>query len=698
MKNVIAIDFGHGETAAAYPYQLMKNNAATFEVKRLAFKNNRAIVYSRIFISEDQMKALSEMENITYSELEKLENTLGDFLIGDFSKQINKSGETYNYFKIQPSMFDEKIKGALSDKYGITHGMVMACYAFQVVNDLLSSNPNDLMGYTRNSITLLIGCPTSPAWTSEKEANKFKKLVMDATGVKNVIIIPESRAAMFSSIQTSDNSKAVSADKGAVIFDFGSSTADCTYIWMGKKILEFSWRLGASEIEEILYNSVVKEYNNESSDDNKITDEQSIASSPECTKELRKAKEEFYATKNTIEPICNFSKTEDSTRKLLSVTLDEDKMYSITHTSPLSLVDEHNNLRSGSWYDLCKEFYEYAKEIITSAKVEDEFCPIGSVVITGGASKMPFVRELCKEVFPNCEYYVEDNPSYSVSNGLCWSQISEDKLDICLKRALERINNDPACKIEKLMDMISESLYESLREIIEEKSKEWASGETDLSIQDLINSISDFIKTQEVTEKFMHIIFSQEQEWKKICSTVINESVNAEAQELYCNNVPDYITNYSNKTLYDLNLDFDELIKTICSSLVFTIQKTIIKIVIYILAGVFAFVPGIGTIIMGILIFFADDIASGIPVANGQLSQTRSKHTREIISNRISRDTNRKQKEKIILDVKRSISENLNSGNDFDPEKFQEAIESITKRAMEILLLKFNNKENEYGE
>ena len=61
MNIFIAADIGHGESAGALALFKMNEGKVSHEVKRLSFKNGKPTVYSRIFITEEQMKALSQM-------------------------------------------------------------------------------------------------------------------------------------------------------------------------------------------------------------------------------------------------------------------------------------------------------------------------------------------------------------------------------------------------------------------------------------------------------------------------------------------------------------------------------------------------------------------------------------------------------------------------------------------------------------
>lgn len=678
MKRCISFDIGHGESASAYPTEIMRDGKTDYDVKRLAFDKSRVTVYSRIFISEEQMKELCGMKQITYEKISKL----GSFIIGDFSKQTKTPGQTFSYFKVQPSKFDDVIKeGEYAEKYNITHRMVMSCFIHQAVKEILSSNPNDIEGCNNLNTTLLVGCPTSKEWTAPANRDAYKKLIMNATGFKDIEIIPESRAAMFSSITY--NKKSIAADKGAIIFDFGSSTADCTYMWMGKKIEEFSWRLGASEIEMALWNYFVAKYNTENPD-KKITTQQNIISSDEGIKLLRKCKEEFFDTQNDIDVSLIIEKTEELPKIPLLATVDDESIDEVLHNYPLVFFkDDKQNTSSDSWYCLCKRFFEYAKDKITSMTVDGEPCPITSIALTGGASKMPFVKELCKQVFPKATIYLEDIPSYSVSNGLCWSQIIDNKAVSVLNDILEKVKEVPECKVDSLLRMMADGLVDPLLEIIGDKAKEWSESEADSSIEELIKAVSDYIEKPNVKNQLKKVISEQEAAWKKQCSNTIYAAVKEKSKKLFSKNVPDYIANYSDDAFTQIHLNFEEVINSICSDLVKYIQNTIISIVIFII-GLVIWYTGYGIIIGGPLMYYAEDIADKIPLVRREISKPRRQRFRKKVADNINSNKKDAMSEKIY----KSIKADFENSKVVDDEKIQANMKQIVENAVDVISLK----------
>ena len=675
MKKIISVDLGHGETAAAF---VERNN-----VKPLHFSDRSAAVYSRIFISEEQMAALSKMDTVNYEGLKEL----GGFLIGNFQKQIGCSGVTYNYFKVQPSRFDEAWPDALSQKYGITHGMVMSCFAYEVIDQILRSNL-EINEYNRSNTTLLVGCPTSEKWTEQAYVEQYRELIINATGMEKVVIIPESRAAMFSTV-TGGKGSAVAADLGALVFDFGSSTADCTYMWMGKKLWEFSWRLGASMIEESLYDYVVEDYNRALPENDKIDFEQNVKSMPESTRVLRGVKEEFFSTGNSLEAICSIDKTESKKRKIIPVDLDESLMDRIVKNSVVSFRDDDNRVKSGCWYDLCRDFYTFARSEITSQSVKGETCPIGSIVITGGASKMPFIRELCEEVYPDCEIHLEENPAFSVSNGLCWAFLGEENLQDCIKKALEDIKESGICGVDSLVSEISNLLYDPLMDIISRNADVWAASGVNLPMENLINDIIHEVSTEQVQKQFSDVIRKANYNWEDTCAQEVRTAVLKQAKRLYSDNLPLSSTAVKGVDNINIQMSFDGMVDDVCNGLIGTIKTVILTIIIALIGAIVLFLfPPVSTVIGGALILLSRGIAEDVRIPDALKQQNLAGFIRNRVANNIrARSNNSDKREETVAKLKESVKEQIYKGG-FSDEEFEQQLETTVKNSIEVMLLK----------
>ena len=244
-KITIGIDFGHGEVAAHY----MASNGIS--PCRLSEDNSERALISAIGYQED-----------------------GTVKIG---RAALNCSECYSYFKASPAEWDSPMSG---DPKCRTKKQLMEDYLHQLMKQILELNPelqellrqaeNDVslsenrdfslmkhflefMRQSKDRVLLLVGCPASEEWMHENYRKAYEALISRATGIyiQNVRVVPESRAAIFSAFILNKD-VVIDTTKGVMVFDFGSLTADCTYLLLGRKQEEHSWTLGAGRIEQNL--------------------------------------------------------------------------------------------------------------------------------------------------------------------------------------------------------------------------------------------------------------------------------------------------------------------------------------------------------------------------------------------------------------------------------------------------------------
>lgn len=69
-------------------------------------------------------------------------------------------------------------------------------------------------------------------------------------------ITSESRAAFIKAQQDASSGLPQYIDKGAIVFDMGSSTLDFTYLSDGMKPVDYGYDCGASQVEKIIYKNI----------------------------------------------------------------------------------------------------------------------------------------------------------------------------------------------------------------------------------------------------------------------------------------------------------------------------------------------------------------------------------------------------------------------------------------------------------
>ena len=672
-KLSIGIDLGHGETAAAIPRE---NAQQEYSVARLiTAKGNMQVIPTQIILTNAQMEKLKGQTQPTYGLLKGM----APFQIGACSSYV-EDGERFFYFKVAPKDFDKPCGTTPTAKAcGITHGMVMACFVFALVENIFFYNQDVLLQNKRFEAELLVGCPTTTDWTDNEAQNAYMELVKKATGVNHVRIIPESRAAMFSSIENSENN--ISAANGAVIFDFGSSTADCTYMLLGRKILEFSWTLGAFEVERMMMlealNEAIRQNGVFDPDEDKLL---------EVADSLRTAKESYY---NGMYPpkgksiFCEFLEAETGEIIESAIKIGQPFMDRVTGECETDILCDSTVMRSGSWQALCKAFFQEAKKQIETSTYKDDSgkehtCTVSTVVITGGASKMDFIEPLCKEVYPDCTVILnKSNPSHTVSNGLSWIAITDSNLPACKTAVINQVMGKGVTK--KLVNNLSAEVFKAIKQIAIKEVNTWANQPGDTAtLADLQKQIEATTSKPETKEQIAQICNKVIDEWKLSVGVELENAINSQAQKLYSDQVAkslmlpkDILKELDGNTL-DTSIDTQSLLDGIdFSSTMRTLFTAIIQITIWVVAVLLA-METFGLSLLAAWLF----CPSG--ASDKDMNKPRKQATRQKISSQLGEEMDKKKDE-----IMKSFNENLAKQTD----TLQASLEPMVDGALAIVTL-----------
>lgn len=508
----IGIDLGHGETSAAYV------SDSENKVKRLEVSLYKDLVIpTQVMLTYEQMQKLKGITSPDHALLTEL----GEIKIGNLP--TNSGGcERFAYFKKPPKDFNEIPETAKA--FGVTCGALMACFIHALVNNILEANKIDLGIEDNSELDLLVGCPSTADWTSDEAVQKYEELIKRAVNADSVTVVPESRAAMYSSIENS--SGVISTVNGVAVFDFGSSTADCTYMLLGRAMREFSWALGASQVE---MNMCSRVYAEAAEDGNFETDGESLFSVENL---LKTAKENYYKGVGSPTIVCSFRDKKSGKKINRIVEIDKDFIDKAVAEDRFDVRCKSTYTKNGSYQSLCRDYFNEAR-----TDFENEQLPVKEIVLTGGASKMDFVKPICEEVFPNAYIHMESNPSYTVSNGLGWVGLTDRKIPDMIIGAEEYVQSESAgrnCSIYHLREGLKDRLFEYIVPIIISCAEKWSTtGGDNLSVEDLRVMINKSVPEDEIK----NIFSSEEEQWRHRLMELIGEAVNIQIRELYPENV-----------------------------------------------------------------------------------------------------------------------------------------------------------------
>ena len=358
---VIGIDFGHGETSAAYCSIGWDSNKGQLSgVKDIDFGSNTKVIPSAISITTD-----------------------GKAYIGDaaFLPEVLNKAEANVCFKKKP----ENIDGSAEQ--------LMMRFMKEVYNTIRERNS---ALFTDGNHLVYIATPSG--W-NETAKDLYGQMAAKA-GLPMGGITSESRAAFIKAQQDPDSGLPQYIDKGAIVFDMGSSTLDFTYLTRDNvNPIDWGDDCGASKVEKIIYASK-RDGNEEIIDFEKKYPNLVDA----LLFEARKAKEKVYFHPDMPCRITvNFE------------TIVEDEEFEDTKMKFKYQPGELNQMLEEKGYIGA---IRNAMMIFKNEKITGK--PIHVAFLTGGASRMDFIKDLVKECWnlPDERIYRDQDPSLTISQGV----------------------------------------------------------------------------------------------------------------------------------------------------------------------------------------------------------------------------------------------------------------------------------------
>jgi hypothetical protein len=360
---VIGIDLGHGETSAAFcPVQWDTPEGQLEPVTDLDMGSNRKVIPSAITI----------MKN-------------GDAYIGESafnSEHLQNADKSYLCFKKMP----EDINGEQEK--------IMIRFMREVYNLIREKNSANLRDGNH-----IVAIATPSGWP-QSAMNLYKKMAKEA-GIPIEFVTRESRAAFLRAQHKTDSGLSRNIDKGAIVFDMGSSTLDFTFMSTNNSgsYLDYGYDCGASMVEKIMYNQMASTNEIVGKFEEKYPNLTAV-----LLKKVREVKEKIYfEPESKLKKIVNFD-------ELIEDDDFEDERVKITYEP-----GELNEL-------LKKEGYiQKIKDAMMDFKFNHiQEAKIYGVLLTGGASRMDFIKDLVKECWgvDDSQIYKDQDPSLTISQGV----------------------------------------------------------------------------------------------------------------------------------------------------------------------------------------------------------------------------------------------------------------------------------------
>lgn len=468
--------------------------------------------------------------------------------------EIQYNGELFHYFKRSPRHFDEKI-----GESGVLRRDVLSALFKELIDNI--KKYNEEIGENDN-ILLLVGCPSSPEWTLEENRRLYEELIQNATGIDKVRVVPESRAAMFGALGTSKGRK-ISAANGAAVFDFGSSTADFTYMQSGVGQLEFSWNLGACEIEKALAGLLCENARQAAADaETRINGANNFA---ELESMMRRGKEDYFNGRLTPQTCDQVYKFETVSGRWVrgEISLDEETMERIIQEKKLLITNSKNDNKEenwkGCWKNLCREFFKQAETFLSVNQK-----PVENIVLTGGASKMNFIKDYADEIFPDKTIVLSPTPECSVSNGLVWVAVADELQEECAARVKARILGDARCSLASLKQSLSSALKALYYQVVMDELESWKDSPEDLALNELVGKMEKRFADEDFTNELKKNQDEKISLWNSQIRAVLEEEVNLQAAYVLGNVgekliVPNSMWDKMGKNVLNVALDTEKI-------------------------------------------------------------------------------------------------------------------------------------------
>ena len=315
-----------------------------------------------------------------------------------------------------------------------------------------------------------IGCPAG--W--DKMAREEYRSIFEKTGYPPTKIISESRAALVSACQSKHLQVGYDIlNKPVMVVDIGSSTTDFAYIMGGKEVeLKTCGEvfLGGGIMDEILLEESIKASPNEA----KIRKifEESDAWHSYCDFAARRLKEKYFSDEEY------WSKNECSSSISIRQGLLPVKL--VLKLDP-KIADKLLNQKSERLQD--RSFKEVFIESLTQAKEAIKEKQPELLFLTGGVSKMPIIKEWCREVFDDSVIVTSMEPEFSVATGLSWCGKIDDELRQFKEEVKALVDSSTVEQIvEKHISELYHDAVETMVEPILEHvalpvSEKWRNGE-----------------------------------------------------------------------------------------------------------------------------------------------------------------------------------------------------------------------------
>lgn len=312
---------------------------------------------------------------------------------------------------------------------------------------------------TGEDVKIALGCPAQ--WDPQDRA-RYAGIVGSA-GFPNLYTVSESRAAFLYAHHCNElGLSAETLKRPTLVIDIGSSTLDYAYIVDGKErdVGVFGEnRLGGGILDALILELAVSR----APDGAQIRQVFDTAPSWKhyCELIARKLKEEYFLNEAQW--------ADRSCRTIAPIYADL--------TAPLSLQLSLNGLDMAVLLDRQlpelgdRSFRKALTDSLERAKEITRENPPELLIVTGGASRMGFFREACRDVFPQAQFALCEEPEFSIARGLGIAARTDDMLSRFRQKIGDYFDSGAiALEVERQLPHLLPEYVPAMSRILEKKA------------------------------------------------------------------------------------------------------------------------------------------------------------------------------------------------------------------------------------
>lgn len=262
-----------------------------------------------------------------------------------------------------------------------------------------------------------VGCPAG--WNEALRA-RYRALC-EAAGLPHVTLTSESRAAFL----YAKNARAIETDadflsESTLVIDIGSSTLDFAYVVDGREhgVGTFGdTHLGGGVLDECILAEALRQTPAPERAKIEAVFRQSPTWRSHALYAARKVKEAYFSgeEKYSTEPCVSRARIYYDGRRELVFRLTPETIEKLCRQP----VPELEN----------RSFLATLQDALNRAAQQTAQQPPKQVVLTGGASRMAFFREACREAFPEAKFICCPEPEFSIARGLAYAGRTDEVLE-----------------------------------------------------------------------------------------------------------------------------------------------------------------------------------------------------------------------------------------------------------------------------